>query len=298
LVATYFVHTQRKRKKMQQFKVDIFIEAKSSLHGQVHFGVECATKKPVAIKKTMLLAKGIVGDDSLKDAECLKLAQASRHPWSNNILRILHTETVVLPSGSWQIIVTERAECDLFEYIHKAPDQTDVPESCVRSLFLGAARGLCFVHTELNSAHLDVSLENLLVKSGVSKVVCLMDFGLARNVIDEKFDHTPHFIIGKRAYKAPEMFGTRTFDPFKADVWALGCCLFALLAGRHLCQTAHPSDKWFRAVIVKRQLDTYVRTYRPNCSEAIVSLLKGMLEEDPSDRFTMNQVLQHTWFAE
>ena len=80
-------------------------------------------------------------------------------------------------------------------------------------------------HNEI--AHLDVSLENLLLTDDYNVKLC--DFGLARR-FDSEVDR-----IGRPTYMAPEIIDSKaqgqSYDARFADMYSLGVCLFVLFTG-------------------------------------------------------------------
>uniref|UniRef100_A0A8C4QJB9 non-specific serine/threonine protein kinase n=1 Tax=Eptatretus burgeri TaxID=7764 RepID=A0A8C4QJB9_EPTBU len=146
------------------------------------------------------------------------------------------------------------------------------------------ASAFAYMHSH-NIVHRNIKLVNILCSRGVLKVV---DFGLAlfftpgENII--AFGGTP-------GYMAPEVSEFEYKGP-PADVWALGIVFTKLFLGLQF----NGQD------IIKVSPDTYdfivVYSPPPSASEALVSLLTGMLLTDPSERFTMQEIVNHTWFKE
>lgn len=95
-------------------------------------------------------------------------------------------------------------------------------------------------------AHSDIKLQNILLLSdGTTK---LSDFGLSQEFSEEQIKENMHLkekLRGTAEYYSPEMIETTikkqqsnssssnirlnlvsNYDPFKADMWALGVCLY------------------------------------------------------------------------
>eukprot|EP00511_Aplanochytrium_stocchinoi_P010717 CAMPEP_0204869086 /NCGR_PEP_ID=MMETSP1348-20121228/28535_1 /ASSEMBLY_ACC=CAM_ASM_000700 /TAXON_ID=215587 /ORGANISM="Aplanochytrium stocchinoi, Strain GSBS06" /LENGTH=400 /DNA_ID=CAMNT_0052022289 /DNA_START=625 /DNA_END=1824 /DNA_ORIENTATION=+ len=116
------------------------------------------------------------------------------------------------------------------------------PEPVVRNLMRHAITGLIVAHN-VGVAHRDVSLENMVVKDRENMLttpLTIIDWGHCcgvhlRDGTSGKFASIPHEgPLGKAKYMAPELLSkSRTvYDPFAADVFALGVCVFSLLVGR------------------------------------------------------------------
>ena len=76
--------------------------------------------------------------------------------------------------------------------------------------------------------HRDVSPQNILVTSaGIAKVI---DFGLVKAKNRSSAETQSGVVKGKIRYMAPEQLGGTRID-HRADVWAVGMCLYELLSG-------------------------------------------------------------------
>ena len=97
-----------------------------------------------------------------------------------------------------------------------------------RILFLGAeiARGLSEAHSE-GILHRDLKPDNVLMTlSGVPKIG---DFGLAKRLNADSQQQM--LLAGTPHYMAPELFQGEQPSP-ATDIYALGVCMFQMLAGR------------------------------------------------------------------
>jgi serine/threonine protein kinase len=107
----------------------------------------------------------------------------------------------------------------------------------VAGLFLQACEGLHHAHEQrdfegrpINLIHRDISPQNLFVT--VDGIVKVLDFGVAkaRTVSAKAISGN---LKGKYAYMAPEQLRGQALDR-RADIFALGVVLFAMLTGKHL----------------------------------------------------------------
>lgn len=154
--------------------------------------------------------------------------------------------------------------------------------------FRQVVRGAAFLHAN-GIAHRDLSLENVLVDD--DDCCQITDFGLA--TFATPLDPRP---VGKILYMAPEacIVGGAPFDPAKADVWALGVMLFAMIAGQYPFAEPQRRDARFRLLadlgldylLAKCDVDTRGK-------EAIVDLLRQLLVVDPAQRPTLAALLHH-----
>lgn len=100
------------------------------------------------------------------------------------------------------------------------------------------------------------------------------------------------------SYLAPEVVYEEPHDPFAADVWSLGVCLYTMLTGRPLYSS--PSDQAFKVMArggVRQVLALY-ENFGLRVSQVAKDLLCLMLHADPSRRPTLEEVLHSPFLTE
>ena len=131
----------------------------------------------------------------------------------------------------------------------------------------------------LGIVHRDVTPSNIfLTESGVAKV---LDFGIAK-VKDASANTQTGTVKGKYAYMAPEQLRGASLDR-RVDVFALGVCIYEMLALRRLFQRK-TDYLTFRAVMEQPIPD--IRRYRPDVPDALALALAHALDRDPNNRFS------------
>eukprot|EP01029_Cantina_marsupialis_P022317 TRINITY_DN543_c2_g1_i1.p1 TRINITY_DN543_c2_g1~~TRINITY_DN543_c2_g1_i1.p1 ORF type:complete len:702 (-),score=85.29 TRINITY_DN543_c2_g1_i1:184-2289(-) len=124
----------------------------------------------------------------------------------------------------------------------------------------------------LSVVHRDLKPENILItKNGTVK---LADFGTAKNLKDTQFNG-PEF-VGTPEYMSPEAIQNKDVGT-EADLWALGCIVYQLLAG---CLPFKGGSQYLG---MKRTLKGKFEMPQFFSNEA-QSLIKGLLKIEPSSR--------------
>ena len=212
--------------------------------------------------------------------------------------------------GDLTYAVSARLHVDLFdEVIGVLPGV--LPEATARAHFTQILSGLRHMH-RLGVAHRDIKLENIMISQ--QGVVRLLDFGLSV-VVPAQPPPGPVFVNtqgngqrGSQSYMAPEVFasgpGGPSYNIYAAEVWSLGCVLFAMSAGFFFVDSATRDDPRFRRAQRAQQngLSTVGAMYnmyaRPNPLGAnLVALLDGMLCINPAERMTLDDVCNSPWVS-
>lgn len=166
-------------------------------------------------------------------------------------------------------------------------------------------------------AHRDLKLGNILLTSeGDREVLKLTDFGLSRQVNTKQSGHIRYAKpAGTMSYMAPELVNCYVmynsgqkkdiiaFDCFGVDLWALGVCLYMLLAKVHPFDSP-PSDKAERIEFAKQMLTKQLaeewqlpETVKTEISWSCLQLLTGLMEGNVQLRLNIYQVKAHPWLT-
>ena len=149
------------------------------------------------------------------------------------------------------------------------------------TVVIEVGRQLCsalqFLHNH-GVIHRDLKPSNLfLTKSGELK---LGDFGIARDLT--KADLTDAGLtVGTHAYMAPEQITTEGMLSGKADLYALGCCLFEMLTGRKVFNGENFAQLFEQHL---RAAPPRVRDFVPDCPETLDDVVCQLLAKSPEDR--------------
>lgn len=200
----------------------------------------------------------------------------------------------------WTWIAMELAEGgDLFDKIEA---DEGVGEDIAHLYFSQLISAVGYMHSK-GVAHRDIKPENVLLSAeGDLK---LSDFGLAALFKKDGQLRLCNTVCGSPPYIAPEIVSGRRskradvldvgYTANICDVWSCGVVLFVLLVG---------NTPWDEPTTRSEEFKEYVETSGHTTDELwqtlpteIVSLLRGMLKIDPTERFTLDEVRTHPWFT-
>ena len=165
-------------------------------------------------------------------------------------------------------------------------------------------------------AHLDVSLENFVIKKAKfikdpetstlsfdfkNSQIKLIDFGLAKIFHPNTFNC--NLYVGKTRYQPPEMIARKkVFQADKADVWSLGVSIYSFISGHGLFEEASAKDMNFKQIVDgKKETYFYEIIQKGNRLDYFelqaFHLLVNMLKYE-DERYDMFQVKNHIWFKQ
>ncbi len=149
------------------------------------------------------------------------------------------------------------------------------------------SRALGFAH-RLGVVHRDVKPGNVILLGAGFDQPKLLDFGVARVLLDAQAMTRTGTALGTPAYMAPEQArGARELDA-RADTYALGCLLFECLSG----QPAFDGQD-VMAILAKVLFDEApsLARFRPDAPDELVSLCARLLSKDPAERHANGDAL-------
>ncbi|XP_058250840.1 serine/threonine-protein kinase PLK3 isoform X2 [Hemibagrus wyckioides] len=167
-------------------------------------------------------------------------------------------------------------------HIWKARHTLTDPE--VRYYLRQIISGLKYLHNK-GILHRDLKLGNFFVNENME--LRLGDFGLAAKL--ETVEQRKKTICGTPNYLAPEVLN-RQGHGTESDVWSLGCVMYTLLCGNPPFETLDLKETYKCIKEVKYTLP-------PSLSSAAQKLISAILQKNPNDRLTLDQILAHEYFS-
>lgn len=151
----------------------------------------------------------------------------------------------------------------------------DYFQQLVYALEFCHGRGIC---------HRDIKLDNVLISDdGRLK---LGDFGMSCLYFPQSLLQTA---CGSPHYCAPEVLNEDLYNGYAADIWSLGVVLFTMITGG----LPFDDENMCRLLTKIRSASFYMPRQVP---DDIASLIKRMLDPDPTTRITLSEIKQTCWF--
>ena len=137
---------------------------------------------------------------------------------------------------------------------------------------------LGYIHSH-GLVHRDLKPGNILVDD--DRRVKLMDFGLAKFLAEDAAVTATGKVVGTYRYMAPEQALGEPVDG-RADLYALGVCLYELLAGRPPFDGRTPLELW-QQLLDREPVSLFA--INPHVDEDLARLAHKLLRKDPDERY-------------
>ncbi|KAJ7768255.1 Pkinase-domain-containing protein [Mycena metata] len=237
-------------------------------YGKVRMGTHRLTSVRVAIKQ---IPKAMSASLTREIHHHRQL----HHPHVTQMYEVIATE-----SSIW--IVTELC-CggELFDYL---VEKGRLSEDETKVIFGQLCLAVGYLHDK-GIVHRDLKLENVLLDERCR--VKLGDFGFTREFERGALMET---FCGTTGYASPEMLEGRKYLGPEVDIWSLGIILYCLLTGT--LPFDDDDENLMRQKIIVGEFED------PEwLSIEARDLIKNILQQDPTKRLGIAQILAHAWFT-
>lgn len=240
--------------------------------GKVKLATHVVSGQQVALK-IISRRKLVTRDMAGRIEREIQYLQLLRHPHIIKLFTVITTQQDI-------IMVLEYAGGELFDYIVK---HGKMQEAKARKFFQQIVCAVEYCHRH-KIVHRDLKPENLLLDENLN--VKIADFGLSNIMTDGNFLKTS---CGSPNYAAPEVISGKLYAGPEVDVWSCGVILYVLLVGR-----LPFDDEYIPALFKKIAQGNYpVPSY---LTEGAVHLIRRMLQVNPVNRITIQEIRNNTWF--
>ena len=162
------------------------------------------------------------------------------------------------------------------------PEHQEVvlPETLVLKWVSEIADAMAYVHSA-NIIHRDIKSPNFFL---VNDRVQLGDFGLCRRAVTQTIT-----VGGTDVYMAPEMVMGQRYGK-EADMWAVGCVLFELCAGKFMWEI--PGMLGAQASASPEATQKLLNVVPAGYSKDLIEILSSLLSTNPAERPTAEDLLE------
>jgi hypothetical protein len=254
--------------------------------GEVYRARDLALDREVAIKLAPASAENAALSEALRNEA--KAIAALSHP------HIIHINSFDVIQGR---------PCFDTNYIrgqdlgHSASEHPPT-ERQVAEILVPVAEALAYAHRQ-GVLHGDVKPQNIYLGERPGEGPWLIDFGLARirSICDQRANTG---LCGTPGYLAPEVITSMGEEvDHRADIFALGCVLYALLAGEPPFQRPGPSGGGTAPSVSRTLLHTLraevtpLSIAAPAASEALRRICERAMAHEPQDRYADASEIAH-----
>jgi serine/threonine protein kinase len=243
-----------------------------------------------------VVAVKVLPPSKAKDAQLLarfqreaRLAMKLRHP---NVVRTFQ----VGETGGLYYLVMECLEGETLEVVLQRRKKLPPPEA-VRVVYQ-ALLGLQHLH-EQSMVHRDLKPANLMMvppggagagDTTQRSTVKILDMSLGRALSDESVDEssdqpqltTEGTLLGTPDYMAPEQARDAHAADIRADIYALGCVLYHLIAG----QTPFPDSNIISQMIRHATEEPRpLKAFNPAVPDGLQQIVSWMMAKEPAKRY-------------
>ncbi|KAJ7233858.1 hypothetical protein B0H12DRAFT_1191879 [Mycena haematopus] len=237
-------------------------------YGKVRMGVHRLTSVRVAIKQ-------------IPKAMSASLTREIHHHRTLHHPHVTQMYEVIATENSIWIVAELCSGGELFDYL---VEKGRIAEDEAKIIFGQLCLAVGYLHDK-GIVHRDLKLENVLLDERCR--VKLGDFGFTREFEKGALMET---FCGTTGYASPEMLQGRKYLGPEVDIWSLGIILYCLLTGT-LPFDDDDEDVMRQKIIIGEFEDPEWLSVESR------DLLKNILQQDPTKRLPISQILMHAWFT-
>jgi len=180
--------------------------------------------------------------------------------------------------------------CDGGDLNEIVQSENGLNEESAKHYFYQIMGAISHIH-RLGVAHRDIKLDNILITSDDDAK--LTDFGLCK---EQKGDNPMLTTCGTLVYASPEIIRQEPYNGMKTDIWSAGVVLYAMIAN-HFPWSVDPDlpPELLMAETAKQIVSGEIELPE-GISFHLQNLIGNLLNVDPEERPSAEDVLMHPWF--
>jgi serine/threonine protein kinase len=184
---------------------------------------------------------------------------------------------------------------DMLEIISK---RGAMPEILARTLFQQMLEALSYLHNTRNIAHLDLKVDNIMIDADFN--LKLIDFDLS-----QPLDSSSIQSKGTPGYRAPELKKGSCTNLKALDIYSAAVVLFILITGYPPygeIPRGHDSSYDIHYKLLRSNVTKFWEIHSKHkndtdfYSEDFKSLITSMLDEEPDNRPSIDDIINTPWF--
>ena len=257
--------------------------------GKVNIGLNILSGRVVAIKSFNKIDLNKNGENMRKILYETNLMKKLNHPNITKILEMFEDDNYIL------IAMEYINGGNLFSFVKK---RRKLSEKTAKFLFKQIILGIKHIHSH-KIIHRDIKLENILIDLNNNVKIC--DFGIGRILTSNK--QLLHDKCGTPMYMAPEILlssKNQGYEGYPVDVWSSGISLYIMLSGTlpfNLKNNENSSieEESYNNLELQYSIINKEPKHIEKISDEARDLLKGLLNKNPNERLTIDQILNHPW---
>ncbi|XP_047982776.1 probably inactive leucine-rich repeat receptor-like protein kinase IMK2 [Salvia hispanica] len=172
---------------------------------------------------------------------------------ASNLGKIRHPNILALrayylgPKGEKLLVYDYMPNGSLASFLHARGPETTVPWPTRMNIAIGITRGLCYLHSEVNHVHGNLTATNVLLDENRDPKIA--DVGMSRLMTSAA---TANVVgtAGSMGYRAPELSKLKNASE-KTDVFSLGVIVLELLTGKSPSEAKDGLDlpQWVASIV-------------------------------------------------
>ncbi|KAK5582512.1 hypothetical protein RB653_004097 [Dictyostelium firmibasis] len=250
-------------------------------YGKVKDGMDSFTQKRVAVK---ILKRARLKKIPGGEASVLKEINITKKLHNKHIIKLID-HFIIEEKGKLYIVYEYVGGGTLQNILENAPNGR-LPPHQSQFIFRQLIEACEYIHSQ-KILHRDIKPDNILFTH--ANVLKLSDFGVAEDSSQLEDFECLSRSYGSPAFQPPELtqFQT-TFSPFKIDIWAMGVTLYLMTIGKFPFSGAN-------MFVLFENISKCKIEFPNDLDKDLVNLIKGILQVDHIQRFSLGQIKNHPW---